>query len=83
MDSYEVSLVRISLLMLLLSGAKVLVGCWVTAMALPIAMVKMVMPSTLILNTSPRRRGDKIPVKMIVKHDVLLMSIMFPNLIAT
>lgn len=69
--------------MLLLSGANVLVGCCVTAMALPMAMVKMVMPSTLILNTSPRRRGDRMPVKMMVKHEVLLMSIMFPNLMAT
>lgn len=52
-------------------------------MALPIAMVRMVTPSILALNTSPRSQGESIPVNMMVKQEVLLMRIMLPNLMAT
>lgn len=66
-----------------LVGLNSLDGCWAAAVILPVATRMMVTPSTMNLNLSPSTIGDRIPVKIIVKHDVLLINRMFANLRAT
>jgi len=50
---------------------------------LPVATIRMVTPSTFILNLSPKKIGLRMPVKTIVKQLVLLIRMMFPNVSAT
>lgn len=48
-------------------------------MILPIATKRIVTPSTLNTNFSPRMIGESIAENMMVKQDVLLMRMMFPK----
>lgn len=58
-------------------------GCYATATDDPMASSMMVTPSIFHLNFSPRKIGERMAVKMIVKLVVPLMRRMLPILSAT
>ena len=58
-------------------------GCCETAKMLPSPTRIIVTPSLFLSNFSFRIMGDKIPVNIIVTHDVEAMRMMFPSPNAT
>ena len=58
-------------------------GCWLTAVKLPEATSRIVTPSNFQVKVSPKSRGLRMAVKIIVKHEVDEMRSMFPYFKAT